>query len=390
MSKENTILIIEPDETKREITKAILSKEDFDFIDLEEPTTIFKILEDNIVDVIFLAMDIPDHDSLEILKELHENEKFKDIPVIISLTKEDWEIIAKSFSYGALDFFANPLDGQAVNLFLPFKIRTLLKISEQNKKISTINTELDRRNRQMERELDLAKIAQEKLLPEDLPSIKGLDIAVKYVPNDKLSGDLYDIMTMSNDFIGMLVADVTGHGISAAFIATMLKMMFTTYGDDIVSPNWVLETINTQLSGLIPDGKFISIFYGIYNSNEKEFSYASGGHPPAFLFRPETGEIERLKAKGSILGIFEGIKFQGLSIKLKKGDKVLLYTDGLTECQAPSGKRYGEKGLLKLIKKYGKLPVGDFIEKIYKEINDFLGDGKLDDDLTMVVFEVTE
>ncbi len=386
----NTILIIEPDIAKREITKAILSKDDFDFIELDEPSTMNDVLENNQVDVIFLAMDIPDVDSLEYLKELSESENFKDIPVIISLAKEDWEIIAKSFECGALDFFANPLDGQAVNLFLPFKIRTLLKISEQNKKINVINQELDTRNRQMERELDLAKLAQEKLLPQEIPYTKGIEIAVKYLPNDKLSGDLYDILTMSNNYIGTLVADVTGHGISAAFIATMLKMMFTTYGDDIISPNWVLETINNQLTGLMPDGKFISIFYGIYNSLEREFKFASGGHPPGFVYRKKTGEIEKLKAKGSILGIFEGMKYEGKGVVLEHGDKVLIYTDGLTECQSPDGKRYGETNLIELIKKYGILNVQGFIDKLYEEINIFMDGGVLDDDLTMVAFEVTE
>ncbi len=388
--QNNTILIIEPDIAKREITKAILSNDFFDFIELDEPSSMVEILENNQVDVIFLAMDIPNVDSLEYLKTLNTTDSFKDIPVIISLAKEDWEIIAKSFENGALDFFANPLDGQAVNLFLPFKIRTLLKISEQNKKINVINQELDTRNRQMERELDLAKLAQEKLLPQEIPYTKGIELAVKYLPNDKLSGDLYDILTMSNNYIGTLVADVTGHGISAAFIATMLKMMFTTYGDDIISPNWVLETINNQLTGLMPDGKFISIFYGIYNAIEREFKFASGGHPPGFLYRKDTGEIEKLKARGSILGIFEGMKYEGLSVTLNPGDKVLIYTDGLTECQSPEGTRYGETNLIELIKKYGNLHVQNFIDKLFEEINIFMDGGVLDDDLTMVAFEVTE
>lgn len=390
MRETKKILLIEPDITKREITKAILSQEDFDFLELEEPSTIFETLEKNSVDVIFLAMDIPEIDSLEVLKKLNQTDTFKDIPVIISLTKEDWEIIAKSFENGALDFFANPLDGQAVNLFLPFKIRTLLKISEQNKKIGEINIELDRRNRQMERELDLAKIAQEKLLPQELPRIKGIEIAVKYLPNDKLSGDLYDIMTMSNNYVGMLVADVTGHGISAAFIATMLKMMFTTYGDNINSPNWVLETINNQLTGLMPEGKFISIFYGIYNAETKEYKFASGGHPPVILYRAATGEVEKLKAKGSILGIFEGMKYQGLAVSLEKGDKILLYTDGLTECQNPEGLRFGENALVEQVKEFGKLEVGEFIDHLYNNIIHYMDGNQLDDDLTMVAFEVTE
>ena len=390
MEKENTILIIEPDEAKREITKAILSNEDYNFIELEEPSTVFSVLKEYAVDVIFLAMDIDGIDSLEILKQLNANAKFKDIPVIISLAREDWEIISKSFSYGALDFFANPLDGQAVNLFLPFKIKTLLKISKQNYKIGQINTELDRRNRQMERDLDMAKIAQEKLLPMNLPVVQNVDFAYKYVPNDKLSGDLYDILPMSNNYVGMLVADVTGHGISAAFIATMLKMMFTTYGDDILSPNWVLETINAQLTGMIPDGKFISIFYGIYNPNNRKFAYASGGHPPGFLYRGKTGEIERLKAKGSILGIFEDMKFEGLNVSLETGDKVLLYTDGLAECLSTNGKRFGEANLIGLIKKHGKLSVKKFIDEIYEDITVFMKGNVLDDDLTMVALEVLE
>jgi len=242
----------------------------------------------------------------------------------------------------------------------------------------------------MERDLDMAKIAQERLLPWELPKLNSVEFAVKYVPNDKLSGDLYDIMTMSNNYVGMLIADVTGHGIGAAFIATMLKMSFTSYGEDILSPNWVLETINSQLSGLIPEGKFISIFYGILDPENRTFSYACGGHPPALLFRHKTKEIERLKAKGSILGIFEGMKYQGLNVNLEKGDKVLLYTDGLIECQSNDGSRYGEDNLLDLIKKYGELDVNEFVENIYRDVHAFMQGRKLDDDLTMVAFELTE
>ena len=192
--------------------------------------------------------------------------------------------------------------------------------------------------RQTDEELDQAKLTQLAILPQKAPVLSSMKIASKYVSMDQIGGDLFDIFEFDESNTGVLVADVTGHGIPAALISCMSSSLFNAFASKDSLPDKVLSQINDELATRMPDGKFVTAFYAIYDADSHTLSYAIAGHPEAYLVR-ESGEIIGLGEKtGLPLGIFtsEIAVYKTSTISLQKNDRIFLYTDGILEIANPS------------------------------------------------------
>lgn len=244
---------------------------------------------------------------------------------------------------------------------------------------------------QTEQELEQAKRTQLAVLPQKIPEFPFMAFTVKYDAMEQIGGDLYDIIEFSKGRVGILVADVTGHGIPAALISCMSVSLFramTTHND---VPADVLHHINQELVPRIPDGKFVTAFYSIYDPTSHTLFYSIGGHPEGYLLRGN--EVIPLNENiGLPLGIFGGdiSDFEGASVTLQKHDRVLLYTDGIIEIAPPSGELYGNSRLKEFLAENHELPLSELLDKVYHHALDYSQKEAFDDDITLVAFEILE
>lgn len=238
-------------------------------------------------------------------------------------------------------------------------------------------------------ELDLAAEFQNTFLPRkaDLHEFTGIKSDYIFIPLLKVSGDFIDITKLEDNIYGYFISDISGHGVAAALISSMLKVFFSLYGKDVLSPELLYEILNEEFFTYLNSGEYFTSFYGIYFAEEHKFVYTNANHPPPMLLKVKSGEVVPLNTEGFFVGVFKDTKFEEKDVLLEKGDRILFYTDGITEAKNPSLQEFGEERLLKLYKSQKDKDISQLISKIKEEVMDFCKE-KIEDDITIAIIEI--
>jgi serine phosphatase RsbU (regulator of sigma subunit)/ActR/RegA family two-component response regulator len=238
-------------------------------------------------------------------------------------------------------------------------------------------------------ELDLAAEFQKTFLPKkkDLAAFTGVKCDFIFIPLQKVSGDFIDITKLEESIYGYFISDISGHGVAAALISSMLKVFFSLYGKDVLSPELLYEILNQEFFSYLNSGEYFTSFYGIYFEEEKKFVYTNANHPSPLLLKIKTGEIVPLNSDGFFVGVFKDTKFEEKEVLLEAGDRILFYTDGVTESKNPDLKEFGEERLKEIYKREAQSSISELIQKIKKEVYDFTG-GPIEDDITIAIIEI--
>jgi sigma-B regulation protein RsbU (phosphoserine phosphatase) len=239
------------------------------------------------------------------------------------------------------------------------------------------------------RELETARQIQSFILPQKTVDIKGISLAAHYVPMAAVAGDFYDFIKVDEKRLGILVADVSGHGVPASLISSMVKIAFSSQLPQASNPARVLAGINQILCGKL-DSDFVTAGYLFIDTDNNTATYAGAGHPPLLLWRESEQKIYEYREKGIILGQFEDSRYQNIALSLKSGDRFFLYTDGIIEAANTAGELYGWARFKEFITSHASLTVGTFADALIQHIATWSGkhlDEALDDDLTLVVAE---
>jgi len=237
-----------------------------------------------------------------------------------------------------------------------------------------------------EQDLDQAREIQERLLPKQIPQIRGLDIAGAWNPAAVVSGDYFDVVKFGDTKIGVCICDVVGKGISAALLMANLQASFRAFASEPVSPGSVVSKLNDVICNNIASDKFITFCYCIFDVDRLSLTYASAGHWPPVLVR-RSGETLSLRDGGPPLGLFPEHSYANIELQLEPGDRLLLYTDGLTEARNASGIEFGEHNVARIGNENMRLTAAEMLETLRGEVTSFCND-TFDDDLTLVVVNV--
>lgn len=192
----------------------------------------------------------------------------------------------------------------------------------------------------VESELAIARRIQTSILPRALPELVGLRLAASYRPMTAVAGDFYDFLPLGEHRVTVLVADVSGHGVPAALIASMLKVAFALQAADATDPAAILIALNSILNGLL-DGQFVTAACAHIDLEAHAITYAGAGHPPAILVRRASGDVLELAENGLFLGPFRNASYTNARVPFDPGDRLLLYTDGIIEATFSDGEPFG-------------------------------------------------
>ena len=242
------------------------------------------------------------------------------------------------------------------------------------------------RSKQQEQELAKAREIQEGLLPKKIPQIRGLEVAGAWQPASTVGGDYFDVLKFGERKIGVCIGDVVGKGISAALLMANLQASFRAFASEEVSPSTLVGKLNEVISNNIAPDKFVTFWYCTIDTNENRLTYASAGHWPPILFH-KSGEGVPLREGGTPLGIFPDWNYKDGGFPLASGDRLVLYTDGLTEAMNSDEQEFGEGRLLELCSRNIALSASELLVAIRKEVVSFCN-GNFQDDLTLVVIAV--
>lgn len=239
--------------------------------------------------------------------------------------------------------------------------------------------------RQLENELELSQIVQRALLPQVMPSIDGLQLAAFSRPAQIVGGDYFDFLRFKDGAHAFVLADISGHGVSSGMLMSSLQTAFHTLVPESDEPGAILDRINRLYVHNINFTTFVTIFFGRYDPASRKLTYASAGHNPALLFRGADDGIQRLQRTGAAIGLMDGSPLETESVELFPGDRLLLYTDGVTEATNSRGEQFGEQRLGEVLRQNRHLPAEGLIQTIRAVLTDFTGGVLPEDDVTLVV-----
>ncbi|MCX7023358.1 MAG: SpoIIE family protein phosphatase [Spirochaetes bacterium] len=263
-------------------------------------------------------------------------------------------------------------------------------VSDRTEELSSAYSELRKRNETIQRELRMAHRVQLKMIPrlEDLPERPELSMAAWYGTKENVGGDLYDVLRIGRNAYGLLVADVSGHGVPSALITAMVKSAFRNRARWGVPAAVVLKDVNDELVKVISEtNHYVTAYFGIINLEDGSFEYSCAGHHPALLRTP-SGEIARLDCPGSFLGVFEDASFESRTIRVGSGSRILIYTDGIIEARNRANEDYSIRRLEAFFSREADACPRDFIDALMKDVENFTGGAPRHDDQAVMLMEL--
>lgn len=243
----------------------------------------------------------------------------------------------------------------------------------------------------LDTELQMARQIQYSILPQELPSIAGLELAVRYNPMTEVGGDFYDFVQVDADHLAILVADVSGHGVPAALIASMLKTALASLSIYATDPARVLTAMNEIFHGKL-QRSYITAVYALLDLPVMRLSCANAGHPPVLVWRRSEAQILPLAGHGLPIGPFPKTQYNSVELKLKPGDRILLYTDGVVEAMNKTGELFGNERFRSFIASSDHFAPDVFAQALENHIESWAGrraGEPLDDDFTLLVVDTS-
>lgn len=243
----------------------------------------------------------------------------------------------------------------------------------------------------MEKELEVAREIQLSLIPRDIAKIEGYKIDAYYKAAREVSGDYYDVITLNREKYGLVMGDVSGKGVPAALIMTMARSILHSeaMGSYDQPASETLKKLNSIIAADIREGMFVTIFYGILDIKKGTINIASAGHNDTLVYRAKGGDIQPYNPKGFPLGTDPGPRFDKVikdeNILLEHGDKLVIFTDGITEAMNAAKEEFGDARLLETIKNTGRKGGKDILDAIISNVAGFVKEAEQSDDIAVMV-----
>jgi serine phosphatase RsbU (regulator of sigma subunit) len=348
--------------------------------------------------LILLDLQMPVMDGFQVMEGLKEIEEDGYLPVLAITAQPDLKL--RALEAGAKDFVSKPFDlaelRARVHNILEVRLLHLetknysevlegtVRELETSREVIRLKS-LEERTRN-EQELALAQETQESLLPRCLPQFENFRIHAYNSPTRYVGGDFYDFLQLSSgEWVGVL-ADVSGKGMPAALLSSMVLGALSMEFRSSTQPHEVLNRVNQLLCEKSLPFQFVTLFLFVLSPHGRG-QFISAGHNPAYLFRSATGKIEELVSDAHFLGMFEFASYPSCPFRLEKGDILVVYSDGLTDAQNQREEMFGEERLLEIIRQ--EAPAGSHAleQRFLKAIEEFTQGALQTDDITFVVVE---
>jgi sigma-B regulation protein RsbU (phosphoserine phosphatase) len=307
-------------------------------------------------DLILLDVTMPEMDGYEVCGILKATPESRDIPVIFLTGKTEADDETRGFEVGAVDYIHKPFSPAVVKA----RVHTHLVLRESRDLLA-------RQLLDINNELEMAQEIQVSILPHEIPKIRGLEIAARYNPMNSVAGDFYDFIVVDEKHLGILIADVTGHGLPAALIASMLKVALFAQSQHASDPARVLAGLNQSLCGKFKH-HFVTAAYVFVDLEKNSISYAGAGHPPLLLWRQSSGNACEVLENGLLLGLIPEATYSAVELPVKAGDKAVLYTDGILEATSPSEQEFGVDLLKGFLESNHHLKADVFADLLIEEL----------------------
>ena len=321
---------------------------------------------------------MPQMDGYEICGYLKADQQTRDIPVIFLTGKTDVADEVRGFQVGGVDYIHKPFSPPIMTA----RVRTHLMLRDAHETVA-------RQLLAINGELEIAREVQRSILPHETPHLPGLEIEARYIPMSSVAGDFYDFLVIDEKHVGVLIADVSGHGLHAALIASMLQTALSAQTRHASDPTKVLSGLNQALCGKFRS-QYVTAAYVFVDTERGTLDYCGAAHPPLLRWRLQTGQAAECVANGLMLGPFSDTSYTATTFSLEQGDRILLITDGIIEAKDSADNEFGMERLRKIVELNHELPVSHFADVLLGELSRWSGDALesgQSDDITLIAID---
>lgn len=391
------VLVVDDEELNRELLDAILSGQ-YDVLEACNGEEALEKVKQEPPDIILLDVMMPGMDGYEVCRQLKGKKETEIIPVVMVTALREKEDRIQGLEAGADDFLTKPIDRAEVLA----RVKSLLRIKYLYDELTDINQTLEQRVKEqveelrrthaekerLQKELEIARNIQQSFLPQSIPQLEGFELAATNVPAMEVGGDFYDFIPLAEGRWGLVIADVSGKGISAALFMALSRTLIRATAEENPTASKATNHANRLIFQDARSGMFVTLFYAILDLKEMSLRYVNAGHIPPLLLREDLSDTVLLKTKGVALGVSEDVDLEEAKIQLTKGDLVIFYTDGITEAINERKEQFGKDRLIEVIRRNYTLPAQDIIKKVQDEVMTFTGEQPQFDDITLMVLKV--
>ncbi len=319
---------------------------------------------------------MPGLNGYEVCEQLKADPLTRNIPVIFISALDEIQDKVQAFAVGGVDYITKP-----------FQFREVLARTETHLSLRRLEKQLRDANSKMEQELALAGKVQSSFLPGDLPMPTGWQMAAALKPARQTSGDFYDLVSLADGRIGLVVADVVDKGVGAALFMTLSWILLRSYAMEYpAEPQRVLRAVNDRILSEIDTGQFVTVFYGILDPATGALAYCNAGHPPPYLYSAQAGETARpLPRTGMALGVTDSETWEQAEAQIDAGDALVLYSDGVTDAENAEGVPFGQERLRARVKASLGRPVSEILDSLLAAVQEHAAEAVQSDDVTLMV-----
>jgi len=369
-----SILLVDDNPTNLQVLYQTLEVTGCKLLVAKDGETALGIAEKALPDLILLDIMMPGIDGFEVCSRLKKDPTTEGIPVIFLSALTDTKDKVRGLQLGAVDYVSKPFQPDEVIA----RVNTHLTIHR-------LKREVEQKKDELEDELEVVSDVQRRLLPKNLPEIAGFKLAVHYETSLYAGGDYYDIAKLADNRWGFLVADAEGHSAPAAVMMAMTCALFRSYPEPPSAPGELIYFLNEHLCK-VADPSFITALYVVYDANQHTIKIARAGHPPPMIYRSSEKKAIEYPCGGVFpLGIDPYEQVPVTEAELQPGDRILMYTDGITERFSMDGKTYGEERLLRQLEGDPDSQPQEMLAAIMKDVNKFANGRPADDDQALLL-----
>lgn len=331
-------------------------------------------------DLILLDVMMPQMDGYEVCSHLKADRRTGDIPIMFLTGKTEVSDETRGFEVGAVDYIHKPFSPPIVTA----RVRTHLMLRDAHETIA-------RQLLAINSELDMARQIQRSILPQQTPNIPGLEIEARYLPMSSVAGDFYDFLLIDEQHVGVLIADVSGHGLPSALIASMLQTALAAQAPHASDPTKILSNLNRALCGKF-QSHYVTAAYLFLDMQKGTVNYGGAAHPPLLLWKAKSRSVVEIVENGLMLGPFPQSTYSSTTFPIEERDRIVLLTDGIIEAKNSSGKEFGEERLRNIVESSHSLRAHEFADAVLSGLSEWSDNAigpNQSDDITLLAIDFT-
>lgn len=414
VERKRSILVVDDAPDNLMLLEAILDSDEFQNIFLAasaqeayEYIGITRSEKNAEIDLILMDIMMPEISGIDAIREIRRHEEYQDIPIVVVSARSETQDLVEAFEAGAVDYLTKPIN----ELELLARIRSMLRLKSETDhrkfheiELESLAKELEEKNQklsgileELREDLEAAGNMQRSMLPDKRLKVPGVNFSWYYEPCENIGGDLLNLVPLGNGKVALFILDVSGHGIQSAMLAVSVHRMLSAWeGENSIlrmadgsprPPEVVADELNSEFMLHKNNFQYFTMIYGILDLENRTFCYCRAGHTP-LLLQKNDGTIV-VCAEGNVpVGLSEDCRYQQLNLQFGPGDRLILYSDGITEARRANSKEFfGDENFFSLLKNSRDLPTDRAMQKIIAEFKAWLGSTNPPDDITMMIIE---